>query len=223
MSLDNEQGFEKKVGPQMSEVAMSSDADFYSIETLPRSPLQEKAVRGEKLTFDESIKFGRDKVLSGQVGEGISTRPDRAYRSVDLETLKKYYREGGIEVSAGGDEFVPGENNAGVDWYLGGFAPKYGDYILEAAARKSKFQILPPGMSSDPLVRHIKSKGGETGVVFSEIERIFKLERENSQDGQAEKILVKNYNVDDLVKAVTDERAAADQLRLADVRKSLGI
>ncbi|MCR4311638.1 MAG: hypothetical protein NUV54_03700, partial [Candidatus Taylorbacteria bacterium] len=148
---------------------------------------------------------------------------DRAYRGVSLETLKKYYREGGIEISAEGDEFVPGENNAGVDWYLGGFASKYGDYILEAKAKKDKFEVLPPGMSSDPLVRHLKSKGGKNGVPFSDIERVFQLEREGEEGEKRPSISARKIDIADIGKMVDDERMEADRKKLAEVRAQLGL
>ncbi|MCR4311425.1 MAG: hypothetical protein NUV54_02560, partial [Candidatus Taylorbacteria bacterium] len=82
MSLDEIKPNEAKIEPPVHTEVPPAPEDVYSTETLPKTPLQEKVLRGEKLSLSEAIEFGRDKVLSGEVGEGISTRPDRAYRGV---------------------------------------------------------------------------------------------------------------------------------------------
>ena len=135
----------------------------------------EKRLKGESLTTGESIRAGRDTVYTGNAIPGISIRPDYAYRAISKETLQKYVQHNSVEGELEKpDVFTPGEDNAGVDWYLGGVAPRYGNYILETPAQADYFTIADQEreslMARDPFVRHIKSEGGtEKSIPLSEV------------------------------------------------------
>ena len=144
-------------------------APLLHVKDIPMSATAEEVLKRRlemrSATVAESIRAGRDEVYVNFDIEGMQIRPDHAYRAVTQETLAKYVRTGSVEGELEKpDVFVPGKNNAGVDWYLGGVAPKYGDFILETPARAEHFSIADKDsdslMAKNIFVRHAKSEGG---------------------------------------------------------------
>lgn len=122
--------------------------------------VREKQLAGEPLSINEAMQAGRDTTF-GQFGEH-QIRPDHVYRTVDEAGLAAYETAGAVTGQGEMDEFKEGENNHGVDWYLGGVATKYGDVILETPATPDYFepaQDYGSKLAKDPKVRHMKSSG----------------------------------------------------------------
>lgn len=122
--------------------------------------IREKQLAGEQLSIGEAMNAGRDTTM-GQFGE-YTTKPDHAYRTVDEAGLAAYEAAGAITGQGEMDEFKEGENNSGVDWYLGGVATKYGNIILEMPATPDYFvpaHDFGSKLAKDPKVRHMKSSG----------------------------------------------------------------
>lgn len=66
-------------------------------------------------------------------------------------------------------------NNKGVDWYLGGIEPSYGEYIIACPAYKEYF--IPAydngnHLSINPMVRHMKSSCYKNPVPMSLVKLI---------------------------------------------------
>ena len=128
-------------------------------EDSARRALVEKRLAGEPLTLVESMQAGRDNTVD-MIGE-YPVRPDHVYRSVGYEALAAYQETGLIISEDEGLPYAEG-NNGGIDWYLGGVAPKYGngEVILEAPADTDYFQPaghMGTSLAKDPKVRHFKS------------------------------------------------------------------
>lgn len=138
--------------------------------TLPLSTAGENLLNKlharEPLTIKEKIDSGRDSVFVGREIPGIVFKPDHAYRMIDEATLEKYMREDSIEGEHATPDIFTHEGevaNAGVDWYLGGACPRYGNIVIETPADMRKFVIADKDknmMAKNPFVRHIKSQGG---------------------------------------------------------------
>ena len=140
--------------------------ELYNSNEMPLSnnpelrKIQEKQLRGEELTFQEMFKArGRDHTIK-KIGS-YDCKPDHCYRCVP-EGVFEIYKQRGYIVDDRRTDYIPGENNQGIDWYLGGAMPsnKYGFIILECPADKNYF--VPAinggyGMSNDIKVRHMKS------------------------------------------------------------------
>lgn len=125
----------------------------------------EKRQKGEIISMRDNIKAGRDGVYRGEQIQGMTIKPDHAYRGVNEKTLREYVKTGSVEGSLSTpDVWSKDGGNKGVDWYLGGFAPKYGEIALETPADPESFVIADQEneslMANDPFVRHIKSEGG---------------------------------------------------------------
>ena len=157
-----------------------------------RRAVQEKLLAGAKL---EDLSVGERFALGGRdqtITEinGYDFKPDHAYRVVDKETYE-YYKKMGAIVDDRRTEFVEGENNQGIDWYLGGASLRYGkgEVVLEMPAYKKYFQLSGDngcGMSADPNVRHIKSSPKENAVPF-DLVRLIKhpdMEIDLSEEGE---------------------------------------
>ena len=136
----------------------------------------DKRQAGEAFSLRENIMAGRDSVFKGESIQGMTIKPDHAYRGIDAETLKKYIKTGSVEGSSPTpDVWSPTEGgNGGVDWYLGGFAPKYGNIAIETPADPESFKIADQEstslMAKNPFVRHIKSEGGtEKSIPMSKV------------------------------------------------------
>lgn len=161
-----------------------------------RKIILDKVNAGEELSISERIKSGRDRVYTGDDIEGISIKSDHAYRAVDLNTLKKYVHHGNIEGEHEQPDVWTEGGNSGVDWYLGGVAPKYGEYIIEAPANPDKFTIADlhdnSVMSSDLSVRHIKSEGGTNNSVDLSDTNLYKLNKTEEGKLRAESVDVNN-------------------------------
>lgn len=61
----------------------------------------------------------------------------------------------------GKDDYIPGENNGSIDWYLGAIGDRYvknGGYIIEAKYDNEHFQVAHGQLARDGSVSHIKSE-----------------------------------------------------------------
>ena len=136
--------------------------------------VREKQMSGVPLSVSETINAGRDateRAIDEPVGNKVETyhtKPDHVYRAVGYDTLKLYEQAGSIIGFGEGDEYAEG-NNAGVDWFLGAAAAKYGDVILEAPADPRYFELAAKqghALAKDPKVRHMKSSGHANPVPY---------------------------------------------------------
>jgi hypothetical protein len=140
---------------------------------MPEDPsvrsVREKQLAGEPLTIGESLRAGRDDTTD--VFGDFETKPDHAYRTVDEAGLQAYQEAGAIVGFGEDDEYAEG-NNAGVDWYLGGVALKYGDVVIEAPAYPDFFQPAAQQgsmLAKDPKVRHLKSSGAANPLPLDQV------------------------------------------------------
>ena len=146
--------------------------------------LQDKIANGESLSMFERASF-RDKTYKN-IGD-YECKPNYCYRAISKEVYD-IYKEKGYIVGYDNDkeyqEFVDEDgsswnNNAGVDWYLGGYA-KYGTIIIECPAYKDYFVPAFDGgnhMTSDITVKHMKSSPEQNPIPFSKITRVFDLSK----------------------------------------------
>jgi hypothetical protein len=141
------------------------DTGLYHTEHMPMSEdpailaIREKQLASEPLSIAESMDAGRDTTVNA-IGE-YQLKPDHVYRAVGTEALEAYKAAGAVVGFGEEDEHIAG-NNSGVDWYLGGAAPRYGNVILEAPASPDFFKPADNwghNMAKDPKVRHMKSSG----------------------------------------------------------------
>lgn len=151
------------------------------------------------LSENETLRIAQEKILSGKtiselsIGEQLHfrdkiTRLDSqtAYRAVNFSGLQSYAETGFILGQGKDDEFILGENNKGIDWFLGGYADRYGQYVIAAPALKEYFMLTHDngnGLSGDPFIRHIKSSGYKNPIP-SDLCQCFKLEKLQGDDGQ---------------------------------------
>ena len=167
---------------------------MYNANEMPLSNREElkdiqiKVLNNIPITIGERLKLGRDKVV--REINGYQLKPNCVYRAISQRTLEKYQEYGYIVGNDREDEYVEYikdvkiyNNNRGVDWYLGGAAPGYGEIILECPAYKEYF--IPAydngsGMALDPLVRHMKSSGAKNPVPLSMITNIFYIQKEKN-------------------------------------------
>ena len=146
--------------------------------------LQDKMANGESLSMFERAIF-HDKTYKN-IGD-YECKPNYCYRAISKEVYD-IYKEKGYIVGHDNDkeyqEFVDEDgsswsNNAGVDWYLGGYA-KYGTIIIECPADKDYFVPAFDGgnhMTSDIMVKHMKSSPEQNPIPFSKITRVFDLDQ----------------------------------------------
>ena len=164
------------------------EPNLWNSETMPLSEdpvlheLQQRKLNGEKLSVMENVKLAlRDNTVRELFGYQL--QPTHAYRAVSAETLEIYKQQGYIIGRDNDQEYMEFEengvkrnNNAGVDWYLGGVSLKYGDFIIECEADKDYFVPASDNgthMSQDLNVRHMKSSPHANPVPYSKILRIF--------------------------------------------------
>ena len=154
-----------------------------------RRMIQEKILKGENVTNFELVILGcRDHTIKSL--SGYRFKPDHVYRAISEKTLHRYELDGYVFGNGDDDEFVEQNNNAGVDWYLGGVDPKYGNIVIECPAYKKYF--VPSndngcGMTMDPFVRHMKSSGSKNPVPFDLIVNVMELV-ENVNDKSPQEI-----------------------------------
>ena len=156
--------------------------ELYNAQNLPLSDdpekrkIQEKMLRGEKLTAFESVKISlRDHVIR-KIGD-YECKPDHCYRAISEEDLRIYKEQGFVGDKNKGD-YIKGENNKGIDWYLGGACPgrRYGEIVIECPAYKDYFQVAGDNglnMANDLNVRHIKSSSYSNPITMDMITNIF--------------------------------------------------
>jgi hypothetical protein len=133
--------------------------------------LREKQLLGESLSMSELLRAGRDDTVD-TIGE-YELKPDHVYRAVGKEALEAYLLHGMvIAPGEADDEFIAGVNNAGIDWFLGAAAPKYGTIVLETPADPSYFTPAHENghaLAKDPGVRHMKSSGRHNPVPMDRV------------------------------------------------------
>ena len=146
--------------------------ELYNVFNMPlstdneRRKIQEKQLLGEELTLQEKLKTGsRDHVIK-EIGN-YQCKPDHCYRCVP----ENVFDDRRID-------YIEGQNNQGIDWYLGGAMPcnKYGFIISECPAYKNYF--IPAsdggyGMADDIYVRHMKSSPQRNPIPISMITNVF--------------------------------------------------
>ncbi len=154
------------------------ESGLYHTEYMPPAEdpqlraVREKQLVGEPLNMSEAIRSGRDSTV-GEVGE-YRLKPDHVYRAIGKDALEAYMSTGNVIGIGEADEYAPG-NNQGVDWYLGGVAPRYGEVIIEAPATPDYFEPADNnghGLAKDPMVRHMKSSGHANPVPMDMVQVI---------------------------------------------------
>lgn len=134
--------------------------------------IRRKQAEGAQLSLGEQLRAGRDDTVK-QIGD-ILLRPDHVYRAVGKDALDAYTAAGSV-ISQGegkGSEYVEGDGNGGVDWYLGAVARKYGEHVIEAPADPDYFVPADQNghaMAKDPTVRHMKSSGRANPVPMDRV------------------------------------------------------
>ena len=182
----NEKGIKYIISNEHAPVNVQSDSNLYNIDAVPESNIPKRQVAIEKIKNGEELNVGDKLALGGRDHvvreiDGYELKPDHAYRLVDLKAWQSYVESGYVVRDI--DEYVEGQNNGGVDWYLGGTASLDGRYangddtiILETPADKSLFVLASDnglGMADDYQVRHIKSSSKENPVPLSKVKVIY--------------------------------------------------
>jgi hypothetical protein len=147
--------------------------------------VREKQLAGVALNMTELMRAGRDTTVDA-IGE-YELKPDHVYRAVGRDALEAYQLHGMV-VATGeeDDEFIEGLNNAGVDWFLGGAAPKYGSVVLETPADPDYFVPAHDNghaLAKDPKVRHMKSSGRLNPVPMDKV-RVIEVPPVKTTDGE---------------------------------------
>lgn len=120
---------------------------------------QQKYINGEQLTVQEAI---------GVVGKysidtnfyGYECKPDCAYRGEGKRGVDQHLNNGVIKGFGENDNFEPGVNNDGVDWFLGGVGCRYakkGGYVIECPADEQYFVDSGAKTANDFRAKHLKS------------------------------------------------------------------
>ena len=188
VGVKNSSGSTSKIGFQF--FANKKAENLYNANDMPLATdpkfrrLQDKMANGESLSMFERASF-HDKTYKN-IGD-YECKPNYCYRAISKEVYD-IYKEKGYIVGYDNDkeyqEFVDEDgsswnNNAGVDWYLGGYA-KYGTIIIECPAYKDYFVPAVDGgnhMTSDITVKHMKSSPEQNPIPFSKITRVFDLDQ----------------------------------------------
>lgn len=160
--------------------------ELYDAKTMPlasdpkKRAIQEKVKNGEQLTMMEKLSAGRDHVIKSF--DDYQFKSDHVYRAISEAALLDYKQQGFIRGFGDDDEYKEYEengqlynNNAGVDWYLGGACLRYGEIIIECPADKEYFQpAFDNGnhLCADPDVKHFKSSGSKNPVPFSMVSKV---------------------------------------------------
>lgn len=175
----------KEYASESSQDIIGNNENLYHIDTMPLSKIPkrqaaiDKLEKGEKLTLGDNLALGgRDHVVKEI--DGYQLKPDHVYRVTDIKAWAEYVKHG--KIVSNKPEFKIGENNGGVDWYLGGSASPTGKYssgdntiIIEAPADKKYFTPSIDnglGMADDYHVRHMKSSTQANPVPLSMVKVI---------------------------------------------------
>lgn len=157
-------------------IGVNPDTGNFDAELMPRSQddernrIHDRFRQGEQLSVGEAIQNGRDRIVTA-LGE-IDLRSDAVYRGISIDDLRRYAESGLVEGASDEDEYKESDdgslnNNAGVDWYLGGTAPRYGTIVLEVPARPDYFQPAVDNgtrLAAGGFARHFKSSGSQKPV-----------------------------------------------------------
>lgn len=166
-----------------TEIQQDEKVELYDATQMPLSndprlrQVQEKIINGEELTTGDKLLAGRDHPVKTLYGYDF--KPNYAYRAISNEAYEAYKKAGYVVGFGDNDEFIAGQNNLGVDWYLGGVDPKYGkgEVILECPADKRYFTPTldnGSGMALDPSIRHMKSSGSKNPIPMTMIKIVNK-------------------------------------------------
>ena len=179
-------------------VGVNVETGNFDSTLLPRSEdeglnaIHDKYHEGESLSVGEKMRAGRDTIVTS-LGE-IQMHTDAAYRSTGLDEILHHISTGRIEgVRGEGDEYHENDdgtsNNNGVDWYLGGVAPRYGEFVIEVPARPDYFQLAFDNgtrLAQGGAARHVKSSGYRhpvpitmANVIFEKDGRYFRVKMED--------------------------------------------
>lgn len=147
--------------------------ELYDVRTMPLSQnielktAQEKILNNVPLTLKDKLLLGRDNTIT-QLGS-YEFLPNYVYRCISKELYEIYLKTGYIYGNSENDEYEEYienghvyNNNKGVNWYLGGIEPSYGEYIIACPAYKEYFTPAYDNgnhLSINPMVRHMKSSG----------------------------------------------------------------
>ena len=153
-----------------------------------RRRVQEKLLKGEELSFKEKLTIGGHDNPLTTIGS-YNCKPDCCYRAISLETYEIYKKQGfvgggnsneylGLVKDANGNYR---EDNGGVDWYLGGFGPRYGkdgsaQIIIECPAYKEYFTPAADNgcsLCSNPTIRQMKSSGQKNPIPMNLVTNVF--------------------------------------------------
>lgn len=190
------------------------NAQKMSLSNNPKlKEVQEKMLRGESLSISDKMVAGRDHPIKEI--NGYQLKPDHCYRAIN-EKLFNIYKEKGFIVGTGEDDEYQERiedghtynNNKGVDWYLGGVEPSYGEIVLECPADKEYFVPASDngcGMSYDPTVRFLKSSGAKKPIPVSMITNVFDVSKLKEQQ--------ENLNKEEFMKIREMDRQRLAQLR----------
>lgn len=128
-------------------------ADLFDLASQPDNPIGERILKGEKVSLIDKIKAGRDKV--------IAKDPKKAYRAIDdLEAIKEAYNTKIAKAKLPKNAKIGkelGEENYGLDWFLGAYSPKYGKYVIETPAKTKSFTFNPGKQALFSKEIHLKS------------------------------------------------------------------
>ncbi len=162
----NKEGVLSPFGP-----GTNPDTGNFDVRFMPRSSdidqnlIHDRVRSGVELPVREGIRSGRDQVVESL--DELKLLPDRVYRATDPAEVLSLVAEGDLVSRTERDEYIESEggknNNLGIDWYLGGAAPRYGAVFLEAPARPDYVGPKHDNgvrMASGGYVRHFHSSGG---------------------------------------------------------------
>lgn len=161
--------------------------ELFDSKTLPLSSdpkkrlAQEKFLRNEPLSILEKA-YDRDGASIITEIENYKLKSDHAYRVVSEDLYQKYIQDGFITRDI--EEYIAGQNNGGVDWFLGGAAKKYGDkknriVIIECPADKNYFSLTVDNgnnLTINPNIRHIKSSSRTNPIPIEKITNVFHID-----------------------------------------------
>ena len=123
---------------------------------------------------------GRDKVSINFFG--YECKPDCVYRAIDEKEFEQCLKNGCV-VHPEKLDYIPNQNNGGIDWFKGGIGDRYvksNGYIIEAECDPEYFQKAVSQLARDPQFEHMKS-GSKNPVSITRC-KIMQVEKMKSGD-----------------------------------------
>jgi len=174
-------------------MARYSINDFEYSQDPDLKDLQERFINGQ-IRPVEAVKLGRDKTEMNFMG--YQCKPDYAYRAVNKKGLESYLEAG--EIFNPGDDYVAGENNSGVDWFLGAVGTRYAKkdcFIIECPADQEFFVPTICQLAIDPRVKHLKSGSQhQIPLKYCKIMSVSEMQNGNYEDVKAELYPYEEYD-----------------------------